>query len=394
MSGLAAAKGSFITPTDLDVQRIDGIGFRPIAVVAWWARQASSGSSSGNRGGLGFWTDMDSASVAWASGDGETSTRTSRLADSVALLGLDRAGAELAMKVVVESFDEDGLTLRYGLPHSESWVVHFLALGGESIDDAQVGWASSPPPVRSRSSHPSFVLLAPVPPESGVVTRDLSVGFGADGTQGRAAAGYYCRDRAAPGDPTGSQRSDSATLDWPQERAQRSRYCYLRVDGLHARVGVDVSPTGPGTRYTRVGFRPEVLILFSWGLSPSPVWKTMGRFCLGGVSGRESGCISWDDRDGDPHETRTHVWSSTEHALVVADSQTGELHAWATVASSDDRGFTLDWTNDGKHREFVYVALTSRDPRGRVRRVLDRLPHPARRGWRIYRHRSASFSGA
>jgi hypothetical protein len=121
-----------------------------------------------------------------------------------------------------------------------------------------------------------------------------------------------------------------------------------------------------------------VLVLFSWGLSSSPVWKTMGRLCLGAVSGDESGCISWDDRDGDPSETMTHVWSSTEHALVVADSQTGELHAHATVSSLDDRGFALDWISDGKHREFAYIAMTGRDPRGPIRRNLGRLPRLVR----------------
>ena len=376
LTGLLAAKGSFIT-TGLERQYLGGIGFRPLAVVSWWACQPASGSARGNRGGIGFWADGESASVAWASRDGNTSTGTSQLADRAALLGLDREGAAPALKAVVESFDDDGLTLRFPTPPTESWTVHFLALGGSAR--GEVGWATSPPslPARTRVSRSPLVLLVPAPHETGVVVRELAVGFGAEGTHGRAAAGYFCRDRDVPGRPAGAQRSDVAHLDWPDGR--EPRYCYLRVGGVHAKVATDVSPAASGVRRTRVGFRPEALVLFSWGLSASPAWKTMGRLCLGGVSGADSGCVSWDDRDGDPDETMTHVWSSTERALVVTDSRTGALHAHATVAALDAGGFALDWVSDGKRREFAYVALTARDPRGPVRRALDRLPQRRRR---------------
>ena len=380
LTGLLAAKGSFTT-MGLEQQHVGGLGFRPVAVVSWWACQPTSGSSRGNRGGIGFWTDGESASVAWASRDGEASTRTSQLADRAALLGLDRDGAAPALKAVLESFDDDGLTLRYATPPSERWTVHFLALGGSVGGD--VGWTTSPPasfPAREKLSPSPLVLLVAAPTELGVVVRDLAIGFGAEGAQGRAFAGYFCQDRDVPGGPRGAQRSDVARLDWPE--GHQPRYCYLRVAGVHAKVATDVSPTAPGVRHTRVGFRPEALVLFSWGLSASPLWKTMGRLCLGGVSGGESGCVSWDDRDGDTAETMTHVWSSTECALVVADSQTGALHAHATVAALDGRGFALDWVSDGKRREFAYVALAARDPRGRVRRAVDRLQRRLRRDYR------------
>ena len=295
-------------------------------------------------------------------------------------MGLDRDGTAPALKAVVESFDDDGLTLRYATPPSESWTVHYLALGGSAR--ARVGWItqkSAQLETGAKSSQTPLVLLVPAPTESGVVVRDLAIGFGAEGTQGRAVAGYFCRDRDVPGAPRGAQRSDVARLEWPEGHGPR--YCYLRVEGVYAKVATDVSPAAPGVRHTRIGFRPEALVLFSWGLSASPHWKTMGRLCLGGVSG-ESGCVSWDDRDGDPAATMTHVWSSTDRALVVADSQTGALHAHATVAALDDRGFALDWLSDGKHREFAYVALAARDPRGRARRALDRLPLRARRAYR------------
>ena len=377
LTELLAAKGAFTTTGD-ERQRIGGLGFRPVAVVSWWACQPTPGSTRGNRGGIGFWAEGGSASVAWASRDGETSTGTSQLGERAALVGLDRDGVALALKAVVDSVDDDGLTLHYETLPSERWTVHFLALGGSA--NGEVGWTATPPRpsrVRHSDARSSLVLLVPAPIQSGVVVRDLAIAFGAEATHGRAVAGYFCRHGDIPGRPTGAQRSDAARLDWPEGRGHR--YCYLRVDGVHAKVSTDVSPAAPGVTHTRVGFRPEALVLFSWGLSPSTLWKTMGRLCVGGVSGDESGCVSWDDRDDDPAETVTHVWSSTDHALGIADSQTGTLHAQATVAALDDRGFALDWISDGKRREFAYVALAARDPRGRVRKALDRLPRPPRR---------------
>jgi hypothetical protein len=128
-------------------------------------------------------------------------------------------------------------------------------------------------------------------------------------------------------------------------------------------VGSITSPMGAATTHTRIGSRPDALLLFSWGLPRSSHWKNMGRLCLGGAAGSESGCVGWDDRDGEFLETMTHVRSSTELALVVADSGSDDLHAQASLAAVDDLGFTLDWLSDRARRECIYVALSGQPPR-------------------------------
>jgi hypothetical protein len=371
VTALAAAKGSFTTAAEQERQSIDGFGFRPVAVIAWWGCQSTAGTKRANRGGVGFWTATDSGSVTWSSADGETVSRTAQLSDEAALIGLDGAEPGIAMRARVESFDEDGLTLRYLVQPSKPWIVHFLALGGPAVEDARVGWMS--PRSTKSLDDTGLVLLTPVPAESGIVTRGLALGIGARASRGRAVAGYLNPDGGEPGSVTGAQRSGTPFLEWPGERRESDRFCYLRVEGLHARIGTDVSRAGTGTRHTRVGFRPDAVILFSWGLRRSPDWNTMGRFCLGAVAGDQSGCMSWDDRDGDLRETLTHVRSSSDHALIVADSQSDDFHARASLASIDDDGFTLNWTSDKAGREFVYVALTDRYTRGRVSGVLARI---------------------
>ena len=381
MTAFAAKKDAFKTSKDLVLQSIGGLGFRPAGVVAWWARESQPATRSSNCGGIGFWTEKESAAVAWSSVDGTASSTTARVADSAALLGLSEAGTEVALRAHVESFDQDGVTLRYTTSPEEDWVVHFLALGG-SIQDQRVGWISSQSAVVSRKTgfwptKSGVVLLGVAPLELGVVSRSLAVIFGAADTRSAAVAGYACPDGSPPGDVTGMQRRGATPFAWPTLGGP-SQLCYLSLDGLRAKVGTDVSPRDGGRRHTRVGFRPGALILFSWGLPSSPAVASIGRLCIGGWTSDRTGCISWDDRNVKADETRTHARSSLQEPLVVTDTRTGGIHAQATLTSVDDRGFTLDWTNDGGQREFAYVTLGGASTRGRATRALGRISRPAR----------------
>lgn len=408
MTTFAATKGVFATRSDIALQSIAGLGFRPLAVIAWWSRQASHRIERGNGGGIGFWTRDASTAVAWMSGDGKTSTDTGSLADTAAILGLDGVGGGVGMRAELASFDTDGMTLRWTVRPSAQWMVHFLALGGAPFMRARVGCVSSPPSAAStdlelEAIRADLLLLVPAPAETGVRAEGLSIGIGAANGRHQAAAGYACPHGAPPGSVTGAQRSDSAVIvvsspgdppmigavrlrgaqglavEWSGTGQPAQRLCYLAVEGLRAEVGMDVSTATPERRRTRVGFRPKALLVFSWGLAASAQPKTMGRLCIGGASERETGCVSWDDRDIEAHETSTHVASSTRHALVITDSQTGGVHARAVLDSIDDKGFTLDWIEaDGKLRQFAYVALGHREIGSPVGRVVNRIFRGAR----------------
>lgn len=407
VTGFGAAKGSFVTDGDVELQSIGDCGFRPRAVIAWWSRQTRHGTERANRGGMGFWTAEGSASVAWRSADEETSTRTGHVADAAALVGLGDAGEEIAMRAQVESLDASGFTLRWTTRPVEQWIIHFLALGGTSVGGSRVGWITLDASLARvdmglADLRPDLLLLVPAPLETSARTEDLTIGIGAVSARGQAAAGYSCRDGAAPGVVIAAQRSDIAVvaldalkgvatagafrhgrLRWCGGEREAHRFCYLAVEGLRVKVGTDVSTAGPGARRTRVGFRPEALLLFSWGLAPSPQPRRIGRLCVGAASGPMSGCTSWDDRNVDAGHTCTHVASSVEHALLVTDTRTGGIHAHAELSSIDDQGFTLDWRrSDGGPRQFAYVALGGRDTGSRVGRVLNLIARSPRAGRR------------
>jgi len=242
-----------------------------------------------------------------------------------------------------------------------------------------------------------LLLLVPTPAETGVHAEGLGIGIGAASGRHQAGAGYSSPYGAPPGSVTGMQRSGSAVIvpnslggpsmigsvrrrrghdpaiEWSGLGYPRPGLCYLALQGLRAKVGTEISTAAPGQRRTRVGFRPEALLVFSWGLAASVQPKGIGRLCLGGASARESGCNSWDDRNIDAQETSTHVVSSTSDALVITDTQTGGVHARAALDSIDDSGFTLDWTeSDGKLRQFAYIAMSEQKAEDRVSRLLGR----------------------
>ena len=54
VEGFVAAKGWFHSEGDSDRQSIAGMGFRPVALLSWWAQLSESGASPGNSGGARF----------------------------------------------------------------------------------------------------------------------------------------------------------------------------------------------------------------------------------------------------------------------------------------------------------------------------------------------------
>ena len=398
MRALHAAKGTFTADAATPSQPVDGLGFAPRAVIAWWTRQEREGVASGNRGGLAFWAaGTGTAAVAWASDDGASPTRTTRLADSAAFLGLEHASVQEPAKARIASFDQDGFTLSWDTRPEATWIVHYLALGGPAVTGARVGWLT--PNVSLEAARRDLVLFTPAPPELRAPSSPLSIGIGAAAGRRQAAAGYLSRNGTDAGEVAGAQRDDAAivvvrdttapatvgrtvrrglrdvALRWSSAGPEAERVAYLALEGVRCKVGVEVSPPSPATKATDgIGFRPDALLFFSWGLHAKRETTDIGRLCIGGAtSPAAAGCAGWDDRDVDARPSTTHVCSSTSDVLIVTNTQTGGIHAAAALASIDRDGFTLDWTSsDGLQREFAYVALAARDRSG-LGRLLPRV---------------------
>jgi hypothetical protein len=401
MTILTAAKG--VVVVDGATSRAE-TGFEPRAVVLWWTRQREPGVVSGNAGGIGFYADGAAASVAWAAAEATAPTATARRAAEAAVLGIDAVTGEAGLRAQLVC-DAAGFSLETVPPPVEPWTVHYLAVGGAV--DGIIGWLSSATaPTRQHVTlalRPDLVLLAPVAVAAfDVSERGLVAAVGAAAGARAAGASFNSEDAARPGAVAGMQLADAAVsvpasrddvaaaarvhatddgfdVDWSRAWPTPHQFPYLAVEGIRCRVGVDRSPPAPGTSRTRVGFRPEALLLFTWGLGARPYPSDIGRLCIGGATKDAAGCAGWDERDVEAPTTSTHVCSSNDHVVLVTNTQTGDVHASAALRSLDRNGFTLEWDrSDGPQREFAYVALAARR-----RRVL-----------RGHRHRSASSRGS
>jgi hypothetical protein len=412
VTDLSAAKGVFTVGPGGGASSIRDLGFKPQAVLAWWSRQDVEGVVSGNAGGLGFWTSTATAAVAWSSKAGSHEMRAAHIADEAAVLGLASEPPAVTMSADLVSMDADGFTLHWTKEPSETWILHYLALGGGSLKGARVGWTASPsepgrlnPDVSGLA--PDLILFAPTgAPSLSTPVAGLVAGIGAACVRNQAAAVYVAPDRAPAGAVGGTQRTDAAVvtgydrtalagfakarlrpsqrleLDWSSVPPARSLTCFLALEGVRCRLGTCLAPGGPASVRTRLGFRPEALLLFSWGRPASQQPVRIGRLCVGGASAHQSGCAGWDDAAASgPHAA--HAFSSTSSVLIVTDTPTGGRHAAATLEKIDDRGFTLGWTeSDRASREIVYVALAAKPREGliaRTRNVFAALRRPESR---------------
>jgi hypothetical protein len=305
-----------------------------------------------------------------------------------ALVGFSADGITLGLTGYLASLDADGVTIAWTIAPTETWNVHFLALGGEGLTDARAGLstvdgAATESVLQALETDASLVLVAPARGGSVDVSRDGAVvGLGAQSDSQQVACAYSVQTGAMPGDVAGAQRHGvsiilpevdaatcsgvlgrrsgaPATIHWSAPPGRAHRVCYLSLGGIRAQLGVALSPTEPGKRRTRIGFRPDAILFLSWGLGAAQETKRIGRLCVGAASARDVlVCGGWDDRNTEDSRTGTHVVSSTDEVVVVTDTRSGGVHAAASVCEIGRRGFRLAWAaSDGKTREVLFIAL-------------------------------------
>ncbi|MFL5679534.1 MAG: hypothetical protein ACJ77B_02950 [Chloroflexota bacterium] len=368
-----AATGSFVVEPGVERSAVE-LGFAPGALMCWWGQDGG-----GNAGGVGFASEAQVATC-WASADAATPTRTTRAVADAGVLALDPAG-EVALRGELE-LATSGFAVNWSTPARSRWTVRYLALGGVVAASGAIESPTAASTVDTAlGSRPDGVLVAPTGAEAlDRPERGLTAAVGAAGRRGQAGSAYISLNGADEPDVAGSQRRDAAvavpagvadiaalarlamtrdgfTSEWETVWPTARLVPYLALGGVRCKVGLAAAPS----ERVRVGFRPDALLAFSWGLSGRTEPAHIGRLCIGAATPEGGGCLSWDDRNVGGGPSSTHVHSSDSDLLVVTDTQTGGVHAAASVKSFDRRGFTLEWTtSDRIDRELVWVALAAR----------------------------------
>ena len=354
-------------------QHVERIGFRPVAVVLWWSSQTTEGRVRGCCGGIGFVGDGASGAAGWYADDGTELTRAGTASADAALV-VARPGAEPARAHV--DLTDDGFSIRWEPSPELPVLVDYVALGG--IPNAASGRVSS----RSMTLgfEPDVVFLASARSAPGLLA---AVGAAVAGG-GQAGSSFLYPDAASPEAVAGAQREDAALVIPRADRADAAtlvrvvptasgfdvtcegqdapEMIYLALGGVRCRLGVESAPRKPGLRRARVGFRPDALIAFTWGLGAATAPRDIGRLCIGAATGAsDQRTVVWYARDIPAPQTATGSVASSSQLLLVPDTQGDRLHASARVEELHDDGFSLRWLeSDGRPRRFVYVALADR----------------------------------
>ncbi|MFH0923975.1 MAG: hypothetical protein V1825_04560, partial [Candidatus Falkowbacteria bacterium] len=136
---LSFKKGSFAKKTSTGTQPIAGVGFQPKAIIFYWTNQTAEGISNTSYYGTGFAssTTAERAISSW-SDDGTSSDSGRKGSQTYCVMiqlinGGDGGTAEL------NSFDVDGFTLNWVTADASAYIIHYVALGGADITNAQAG---------------------------------------------------------------------------------------------------------------------------------------------------------------------------------------------------------------------------------------------------------------
>jgi uncharacterized protein (TIGR03382 family) len=369
-----------------------GLGVVPKALVLWSAGNVGSTVQTVLQFSLGMTDGTTTQCMGGATEGGVAmSTTARRLAPK--MLSFVSGNQQVLSQADFVSWDATGFTLSWGTNDAQLRQVHFLAIGGDTVQAQLVAWNMPLAPGTDGFSglmfSPDLVLNAYVgstSPNPDTLASDLHLNFGVMDPRGQqwTVGAHELGGRS----PTACARaattvgaivlvdapptfymegslvsldSSGATLDFTRATGAGGFIFSLALAGLRAQAGTfDVVATGSGQAVTGVGFKPEAVLLSTTG---DPTLTAEG---LSGVR------MSLGATDGTRHAT-SGVWSAdsvTTTAVSSFDTQAATLSSLASagdtvaltgeVASFDPDGFTMSWPlNDGSSAQVLYLALAS-----------------------------------
>lgn len=390
-------KGTFTKRTSVGAQSITGVGFQPKAVIFFWTKNPTNGTSAPNGVmGIGFagGSPIANSAVVTSAQDNVGTTNTGWIESATySIVTLNPATPALAAQAYVTSFDADGFTLNWQTADTQADIIHFIAIGGTDITNVKVGQFNGPAATGNFSYsgvgfQPDFVMLAL--PDRNATTLDtvqaagaLNIGMFTSTSQGAIGWGsrdgqttishahtmsdansvYGIRRNAADQvatfvsmDPTGF------TLNYTTAGGS-APYIYIALKGGQYRIGSFTKRTSAGTQaVTGVGFQPTGLMLFSHNSTAAngtvETLDPAASLSIGAASGANVNGTVW------MHErtiinTDVNMISHNNLVMRMGASNNGITdYGQATLSSFDAAGFTLNWsTSDATARRVLYLAM-------------------------------------
>lgn len=386
--------GSFRSPGSAGSQAYAGIGFRPKALFIWSANTAQTPPEFNdfNYWSAGLTDGTSQVGITGISFDNAATSDMQQGLDTTALvLARDTAGT-VQHRAALTSLDADGFTLDWtNIFSSEQRHYVFLAIGGTGVS-CKVGefasnTATGPQTFSGLSFRPSGVVFLPV--QNAGTSEDRltypAVGWTDGANQG--ASYVFSQDSAAAAVTKRYQRTNKClalgsvadgsvlaeasltaftasgfTLNWTTAPAAALRVFYLAFTGIPFQVGTLTQPaTSQGQAVTGLGFQPGSVLLQSVNAAASASVQDGNDFSLGGEKHAGPARAVWlaDKNGADPMESARYYSQTLAFAAgsVNSTGTASTLLSSATLAHSDEDGFTLDWSADGIQREMIWAAF-------------------------------------
>lgn len=414
-AALQVKQGTFAKRTTAGTTLITGVGFQPKALIFYWTKQTTSnGTQAANiSSGQGFaannGTAITMAANVVTSLDAVATTDTNSFHSStVAIASMVTTANPITTEseATITSMDVDGFTVNWTKAAGTADIIHYVAIGGTDLTNANVGTTSmftaignsavtgvgfQPDAVLLLANNRTTVLNA-VPAASGspAINRGFMVG-GATPSQG--SIGWGARDAQTAvihGSVFSATRfnilrrnlidvaatcvsmdTDGFTMNASATGGATS-VSWLALKGGQYKVGNITQPiagTPPFTTgYTGVGFIPTGLILTSGNsIAADNIVSTLGTaggatFSVGAASASTARGSIWGGMtaatvDANMNNDATKVirlaYNSSATAVTTA--------AVADLSTFDADGFTLNWTTraDAVARRMLYFAMGS-----------------------------------
>jgi hypothetical protein len=343
--------------------------------------------------GFGMADGTTSRSVATSSQDVVgTSNASTRMANKV--LTLVRWGEVLVAEADLSSWNDTTFTLNWTTNDANSYVIHFVAIGGSDVSAKVVDWTMATA-VGNRTvtgvgfapdvvfhAHGGHALTAALPTNIAGGAFGLGV-MDFDGDQWAFA--NWTVDASFNSDTQRGQVTDAALLSFNATPTvqKRASWVSMNADGFTmnftntgsvaaARVfslalkGVNVKPgfflksttAAPASQpITGVGFRPSLVMLASFQSTTQANPVANSRFGLGASDGTTEGSSATQDLNGSA-TMNVDAIDKTSKVFVKLDNSTPAIDAEADLTSLDADGFTLNWTtNDAVQTQILYLSL-------------------------------------
>lgn len=378
---------------------VTGVGFTPKAILFWWAGRADStdaiGRANKNRG-FGVATSATArGSMATSSNDASASSNSSMaLTNAHCVITVSTATNAITGQLDLQSMDADGFTLVVDFAMPIDVRVHYLALGGDSLTNANVLSFTSPTATGNQDTtgvgfQPDCVLYMTVGHTTAIPAASAYENFTVGAAVSSSAQGVlmaatednvatmdtfsYCTDDeviaiSSVTDTAVVARADFVSfladgfrLNWVEVLGTARQIVCLALKGGNYAVGNLLTQTDTVTDIveTGLGFQPTSALFFSHGQAKSTTdtAQSHDRTSIGAFSGvtTRGAQGALDEDNVADSEVTTAIEFDEVYVNIALDSTIDGL---MDVKSIDSDGFTMIMDNADPVQAFVwYVAF-------------------------------------